>query len=430
MLLPNNGRIVIVDDNISEAQPLINILSKKRIPFNYYSGTRITDFPDQIDENKLRVLFLDLNIFELNQDPKTVISSIDAILKAIIPDNPNPYLLVIWSKQKDEYRTALEDHFVHNIPQKIPAKIIFLRKVNYFDYIDGSWQPQTDCIQKIETDLNQELEGISLLRNLINWENIVHEKAAETINEFSAFYPIDINWDKNTKAVIHRLAKAVIGNDDLSSCSDEQKLAKAFISINSFLSDKIENEVEELTLGSIANVNENGITIPHSIIASINSKLHLSQKRFTVNNFEQGNIYFLPNQDNLIERILWNKKFKQPIRTPMLASIPQLIQLDLTPVCDYSQDKEYVRTIFGVVLNNAFYTDCNNKGLIYYQTPVLQINNQEKFILFDFRFIKTVVKQDIIARNIIPNFKLRREICTDLQSQLANQINRPGISNV
>ena len=137
MILPNNGRIVIVDDNIREAQPLIQILSKRRIPFNYYSGTRAADFPDNPNENICRVLFLDLNIFELNKDAKTVISSIDAILKAIIPDNPNPYILVIWSKQKAEYQTALEEHFVHNIPQKIPAKIIFLQKNNYFDYEDG-----------------------------------------------------------------------------------------------------------------------------------------------------------------------------------------------------------------------------------------------------------------------------------------------------
>ena len=430
MLLPTNGRIVIVDDNINEAQPLINILSKKRIPFNYYTGTKITDFPDSPDENKLRVLFLDLNIFELNKDAKTVISSIDAILKAIIPNNPNPYLLVIWSKQKDEYKTALEQHFIHNIPQKTPAKIIFLRKGNYFDFIDGSWQPQADSIARIEADLNEQLNEISLLRNLIAWENIVHQKTTETISEFSSFYPIDANWDKNSKAIIYRLSKAIIGNDDLAMYNDEQKLAKAFININSFLSDKIENEVEELNLGLISNVNDTGVNIPHSITSAINSKLHLSIKNFTVNNFEQGNIYSLPNQDNLIERILWDKKFKQAKRTVMLDSIPQLVQLDLTPVCDYSQNKEYVRTIFGIVLNNGFYADCENKGLIFYQTPVLQINNQEKFILFDFRFIRTVTKTEIIERNIAPSFKLRREICTDIQSQLANQINRPGISNV
>ena len=128
MNLPNNGRIVIVDDNINEVKPLMNILSKRRIPFNYYDGTKIVDFPSDADENSLRVLFLDLNIFELNKDAKTVISSIDAILRRIIPENPNPYLLVIWSKQNHDYKQVLEQHFVDNMPAKSPAKIIFFAK--------------------------------------------------------------------------------------------------------------------------------------------------------------------------------------------------------------------------------------------------------------------------------------------------------------
>lgn len=430
MLLPTNGRIVIVDDNISEAQPLINILSKRRIPFNYYSGTRSADFPDDVGENKLRVLFLDLNIFELSKDAKTVISSIDAILRAIIPDNPNPYLLVIWSKQNDEYKTALENHFSHSIPQKSPAKIIFLRKGNYFDYIEGKWQPQEDCIGRIETDLNTALNDISLLRNLIAWENIVHQKATETISEFSSFYPIDANWDRNSKAIIYRLAKAIIGNDDIGNHNDEQKLAKAFINVNSFLSDKIENEVESLRLGTIANVTDQNVSIPNSITSSINSKLHISIKNFTINTCEQGNVYLLPNQDTLIERILWKKKYNTKERQVIIDSVPQLVQLDITPVCDYSQDKQYIRSIFGVMLGDDFYNDCKGKEQYYYQTPVLQINGQDKFILFDFRFVQTLLKAQIVERNVVPAFKLRREICTDIQSQLANQVNRPGISNV
>jgi hypothetical protein len=431
MNLPKNGRIVIVDDNIDEAQPLIKILSKKRIPFNYYSGTEFGDFPDSNEENKLRVLFLDLNIFELNKDSKTVISSIDGILRAIIPDNPNPYLLVIWSKQDETYKKALEDHFVNNLPNKIPAKIIFLRKGNYFDFIEEKWQAQPDSIERIENDLNEQLQDISLLRNLILWENIVHQKTTETLSEFSSFYPIDANWDKHSKAIIYRLAKAVIGNDDIGNYNDKQKLAKAFININSFLSEKIENAVEDLSLGDIIGVNDNDITIPTSIISSINSKLHLSEKNFTVDNFDQGNVYIIPNQESLIERILWTTKFKVVAkRNAILDSVPSLVQLDITPVCDYSQNKDYVRTIFGVLLDNKFYSDCSGKGLIYYLTPDLKINNQEKFILFDFRFIKTMVKGEVIQRGITPSFKLRREICTDIQSQLANQINRPGISNL
>lgn len=430
MILPKNGRIVIVDDNINEVKPLMRILSKRRIPFNYYSGTDYTEFPENTDENKLRVLFLDLNIFELVKDPKNVISSIDGILRAIIPDNPNPYLLIIWSKLEKEYKNVLEQHFIDKIPNKTPAKIIFLQKGEYFDWVDGNWQPQDDSVKRIEEKLTDELQKISLLRNLIYWENIVHQKTSETVNEFSSFYPIDNDWDKNSKAIMYSLAKAIIGKDDIGESTDEQKLATAFTNLSSFLFEKVENEIEDVGLDIISNVNENGVSIPNLIISAINSKLHLSQKLFTINKFEQGNLYFLPNQDDLIERILWNKKFKQTIRQQILDSNPQLIQLDLTPVCDYFQDKEYVRTIFGIILSNEFYDNCHNKGLIYYQTPSILIDDIETFVFLDFRFIRTFTKEEIINRNITPSLKLRKEICTDIQSQLANQINRPGISNL
>jgi hypothetical protein len=434
MILPNNGRIIIIDDNINEAQPLINILSKQRIPFNYYSGTRTGDFPINPNENKFRVLFLDLNIFELNKDPKTVISSIDPILRTLIPDNPNPYLLVIWSKQSDEYRIALEDHFHTVLINKKPAKIIFLQKGNYFDYdVDQGWIPQEGCIAKLETDLNKQLESISLLRNLIQWENIVHEKTAETLSDFFSFHPIDENWDKNSKGIIYRLAKAVIGNDDINMCADNEKLAKAFMSINSFLSDKIETEVDRFQLGEIHDIpkKDDDAPITSLIKSKINSVLHTSKKQFTINSFEQGNIYEIPNVDNMIERIIWEKIFT-PQNPEKLAEIRnsnlKLIQLDITPVCDYSQDKKYIRLIYGLIIQPEYIKYF--KAQYYYACPLINILNEERVLLIDFRHIITITKAVILQRNIVPMIKLRKELCTDIQSQLANQVNRPGISNV
>jgi len=429
MLLPINGRIVIVDDNFEEARPLIEMLSKKRIPFNYYSGLRNTDFPDNPNENKFRILFLDLNIFSLVADAKTVISSIDAILKSLIPDNPNPYLLIIWSKKSVEYQTELEQLFLKSIPLKMPAKIIFLQKSDYFDYLEGKWIPQEDCIQRIERDLDRHLTDLSLLSKFILWENIVHQKTTETISEFSSFYPIDASWDKSTKAIIYRLAKSIVGNDEIDHLSNDQRLAKAFININSFLSDKIETEIETLNLGNIEGINENGITIPTSITSLINSKLHISTKNYVLNSIEQGNIYSLPNQDSLLEKIIWEKKFKTK-RQVILDSVPQLVQLDITPVCDYSQNKAYVRTLFGAMLNTEYYNDCKGTEHYYYLTPPMKIAEQKKFILFDLRYISTISKADIVKRAIVPTIKLKKEICTDIQSQLSNQVNRPGISSV
>ncbi len=431
MILPNNGRIVIVDDKYKEVQPLINILSKKRIPFNYYSGIRAEELPANPDENPISILFLDLNIIETQHDPKVVISTLHPILKSICPGKKKPYVLVIWSKKINEYGKHLEKHFIDNeeLQSRKPVKFIYLSKSEYFNYVDGKYTFQEDSFDNLVDAIKSKLDDLTVLRNLIVWENIIHEKATETITEFSSFYPIDNDWDRNSKAIIYRLAKAIVGEDDIGTLNDEQKLAKAFININSFLLEKIQIEVEGLTLGTITGVTDANININESITSLINSKLHISTKTFAIECFEQGNIYLIPNENYLLEKIIWQKIFKTRTQA-LIDSQPQLVQLDITPVCDYSRHKEYVRTIFGIMLNSEFYNDCKRKAEYHYQTPILQINGQIKFLLFDFRFIKTVTKQDIIVRNILVNFKLRREICTDIQSQLSNQINRPGISNV
>ena len=115
------------------------------------------------------------------------------------------------------------------------------------------------------------------------------------------------------------------------------------------------------------------------------------------------------------------------LRTTILRSKPKLLEIDLTPSCDYSQDKNYVRIIYGLLLDKKYYPI--DIGSAYQlKSPILSINSKDKFILFDYRFIKTMSKDEILQRKIKPNYKLRKGICTELQCQLSNQINRPGIS--
>lgn len=438
MKLPLNGRVVIIDDMINEAQPLIKILSKKRIPFNYYKGTDYNEFPENPNDNKLRTLFLDLNIFELNKDTKTVISALDPILRTFVPDYPNPYLLIIWSKQSNDYQAALEKYFETHLRTKKPAKIIFLQKNDYFDFdTTFGWLPQAGAIEKIEADLNSKLDQISLLTNLITWENIVHQKASDTLSEFTTFCPFDQDWNENSKAIMFHLAKAVVGVDNIGTLSDEQKLAKAFLNINSLLAEKIESEVNSLRLGAVSKITDKAYekdprtdSVPDDIKSAINSKLHVLVKSFSPMDIEQGNTYLLQKDQNLVEKIIWPKIFspENPVKLEEIRNEAVLVQLDITPACDYAQDKNYARLLLGILINSE--NAKHFKHQYYCKTPILNINNEVKCIVFDFRQIISLSRQELIAQNLTPSFKLRKEICSDIQAQLSNQVNRPGIGNL
>ena len=438
MNIPLNGRIAIIDDRYKEVKPLMDIFSKKRIPFNYYTGLKIADFPSDTDENPITLLFLDLNIVETQHNAKTVISTLHPILKAICPNKSKPYFIVIWSKKINDFADQLEKHLRNNsdLKNKEPVKIIRLNKSDYFTLNDGNYLFDEDKYEQLQTTLHNELENISLMKNLLTWENIVHHNISETINEFASLHPIESDWDKNMKAIMFHLAKAVIGNDDIKAAKDDTRLFAAFSNLNSFLAEKIQNSIGERRLGTVVNIkdeaweaNNKKDSLKTHVKAEINSKLHLTKKLSQIDSFEQGNIYLIKNENDLLKKILWKEKYNNTKSADILKTKPQLVQLDLTPVCDYSQDKKYIRIVHGLLINSKFHNDIP-KSDYQIKSPIFLIDKKEKFFLFDFRFIKTTTKAEIIKRKTASQMKLRREICTDIQSQLSNQVNRPGISNI
>lgn len=438
MNIPLNGRIAIIDDRYKEVKPLMDIFSKKRIPFNYYTGLRIADLPDDADENPITLLFLDLNIIETQHNPKTVISTLHPILKAICPNKSKPYFIVIWSKKLNDFADQLEMHFKNNSDLKVkqPAKIIRLNKSDYFSFDDGNYIFDEDKYNILQETLYSELENISLMKNLLTWENIVHNDTTTTINEFASLHPIQSDWDKNMKAVMFHLAKAIIGSDDIKTANDNMRLNAAFSNLNSFLSEKIQHSIGANKLGTVLGIkdeiwdkNPKKDSLKSVVRAEINSKLHLTKRVIKIDFFEQGNIYFIKNENGLLRKILWKEKYQNTETTKIIKTKPHLVQLDLTPVCDYSQDKKYIRIIHGLLLNSNFYNDIP-KNDYQIKSPIFLVDKKERFFLFDFRFILTTTKAELIKRKIAPQMKLRREICTDIQSQLSNQINRPGVSNI
>src|SRR6187402_162961 len=95
MLLPTNGRVIIIDDVAEQAVPLISVLSKFNVPSSYFNA-QIESLPLK-KINDVRVLFLDINL-NGGQQPNwpiekgMLISNITNIIEAKVP-----YVLFVWS---------------------------------------------------------------------------------------------------------------------------------------------------------------------------------------------------------------------------------------------------------------------------------------------------------------------------------------------
>ncbi|MFX4639469.1 hypothetical protein ABTA98_19830, partial [Acinetobacter baumannii] len=73
-----------------------------------------------------------------------------------------------------------------------------------------------------------------------------------------------------------------------------------------------------------------------------------------LDSFEQGNIYFLRSNKVWQNKILWKPKYDKTDTADIIATKPKVVQVDLTPICDYSQDKKYVRLVFGLLIDSKF----------------------------------------------------------------------------
>ena len=108
-MLPINGRIAIVDDQLSQAAPLIKTLSKNRLPHTYFSG-EVEFLPDTNDnDNDIRILFLDINLIDNSEHENKVLKSrLIPVINRIISLNNYPYIIVYWSRH-EHHKNLIED---------------------------------------------------------------------------------------------------------------------------------------------------------------------------------------------------------------------------------------------------------------------------------------------------------------------------------
>lgn len=127
MNIPQNGRIVIIDDKIDQALPLINVLAQRRCPYSYFSG-ELKYLPDEgANLNDVRILFLDINLIDdkIHTD-KELASRLIPVLQRIISKDNYPYILIYWSRNEKEH-SQLKGIFLKEIYPIENQLIFFLR---------------------------------------------------------------------------------------------------------------------------------------------------------------------------------------------------------------------------------------------------------------------------------------------------------------
>jgi len=413
MRIPENGRVVVIDDKVEEGLPLTIALSKNKIPTIYYSG-KLEELPSKPLVG-IRIVFLDIVLGTDGQPRKTQLATAVNIFKRIINKNNGPYLLIAWTKHP-EYISAIKTELA-DIP---PILLLDMEKSNCRD-TNGNFD-----IKKIERKIKTALRNLKAFHLFVLWESLLHKAAGDIVNDFSSFYSNDSEWDNNTSSIFFHLARAYLG-EKADFLKDKEIIKNALLTMNSAFIDTIENEIRNYRF-SFENINKNDIA--NDVRARINKKLLLYFERNLVS-AEPGNVYKssrkLGGHLNVGE-LFSDNKLDTYLQKADLISKAKFIFLEVSPPCDYAQNNLRIHRCLWGVMWPIEHAKKIKKGDFIYTTPLLEIDGKFYKLVFNMRYLMSMPIRDLQNKKAL--FRIRHDMLTDIQSHMARHVNRPGIVSV
>ena len=215
MDLPKNGSVVIIDDKIEEAFPLMNALAKRGVPYSYYDG-KSKNYPEKTLDN-VRIIFLDMHLDEAAggaTNTKNIVSLLVAGIDALVNENNGPYVVMVWSKHDSQHLIELEDTLLNkNSVSCRPIAVLNMEKSLCFESIydennvKSEWKLRYDGMDILEKNLSVQLKMIDSFMILCNWENGIKNSARETVEAIGTLFDRkDQKWNDNLKACMIRMA--------------------------------------------------------------------------------------------------------------------------------------------------------------------------------------------------------------------------------
>jgi hypothetical protein len=476
MILPTNGKVVVLDDEYKEVAGLLKALSKKKIPYHYYQDETGEDLPESPIEN-VRLIFLDLELISGQKIPDhAIISTIGVRLERIL-EPKNNYILIYWSTKEKKYKKLIDDAFENGLKDYKPIITISLNKAKALKQGDK-------IVEYIIEEIESKSEGFSLFKVFSLWENLVNDSAGDLINDFIDFIGKDSDWDDNAKYVLYKLAQAYSGIQ-VNQKTELKQLEDALFTLNYTLLDSIENSIlpnierESSKLKSVISSDKKSDI---SFSSLINERLFISKNHFNGNipgclflpekefatlsaTTEQQFVDFIKNntlkaevkdkilahkekdRDEKLKKIEFQKKAfsknynvivnsiltlstDDPERKPLMAKILDesiKIEINISPLCDYAQAKMHCcRLLPGILLPEKYSSSVTTKNAYnYVADSIFNFEGNNYYFVFDLRFLYSLPENRVKTR--IAKYKVRHQLLADIQLRLGNHINRSGV---
>jgi len=331
--------VLIIDDSKSEVQELEKYFFENDIRVNHFTPSELDQKTGFFKNRKLLII----DLFLVDADSVTNnISRIRKYFKNFIGKEFGNYGIVLWTKHLEnlnEFRDKIKlDQEVYNLPLFIIGldKTKYLTAGNYNDVID---------------DLENEISKNTGASFFINWNNLVQtgkEKATSQIFDLAKDYN---KQDDDLKFILLKLAHNYTGipiaksneygleHDAIKAMTDlvHYSITNSFLS-KSNLFDNIEN------IKFSGNQDEE-----YKIFGELNSRLLLDFTNISQNNILPGNVYeIIDNDPNCVICELSFKENKKINNVKIIDTFKNVknIIIEVTPPCDFAQDKKSNRSRF------------------------------------------------------------------------------------
>jgi hypothetical protein len=415
MILPDNGKVVIIDDKIEDVIELISGLSSEKVPFVYYKDELGEDLPDE-PLNNVRIVFLDLLLIDDNKPPvKNVVSTLISRLKKIIPKNNGPYILIYFSSTRKIYGKAFE-------------RELNKKALKYYKPILSLSISKPTNLEKVKLELHSKFDKFKSFKAFLLLESIANKATSNAVNNFTSIIPSDdMNFDKKLKDILYQTGEARVGKENFSILSNGQKVKNSLLTLSSTIAENFDSAINKLDFDEIVFEQVAKKDTSEEAKAKINSSLHVFQH--TNAPIKSGTIFKMRKNKLISKSILDAFIEKHSIEDK---AKPQLVLIDITPVCDYSQDKYYSRGVYALLLETEKYKiKKGEKSQSFFGfSPLFYLNKKTQRLIIDYRHTTSFSKAELEKLKLKPWFKLGSEITIELQADASKHIIRPGIISV
>jgi hypothetical protein len=428
----STASVIVVDNDPDDALPLIRAFSSSGVGAIYLTGDR-DEFPAASTLRGIRLIALDIHLTDVDMPDRQIARQPVQVLQSIIERDNGPYLVLLWTSRPE--LAELFREYVKDIEWP-PVLTCVLSKDKVRDG-NGDFS-----LELIVPEVIKGIRDANPLQALMLWGQVVHDAASATLASLGPDSTAD--WMARVGSLLGALIRE---NTPKVALSDPVRgMMALFGALDQVFADQL-----EVATGLIAVQEKDCITeVAAKAAASSSTEAQLMSRinrslllgPVTDKRGAPGSVYFVsklagPFQDEMVGLVAdtliptksgWTEAQKAAHEAVAAQVIP--IAVELTPACDYQQDRnKVVRLLGGIAVPMEHKNEINAKADYVRTFPSINFADtmlSGNYVLAWNAHYLVARRRSVLSRGYAPAYRVRQAGLSVLITFYASHSSRPG----